>query len=72
MLLPVLPWAFGGFLAKEFRDHDYQLGSRNCQWFLKRHFGLLLANVVIQDYAPKQGVPYAIWYDASGVGLGSR
>jgi uncharacterized protein (DUF697 family) len=43
--------AFGGFLAKEFRDHDYQLGRRNCQWFLKQHFRLPLDNVVIKDYA---------------------
>lgn len=46
--------AFGGFLAKEFRDHDYQLGRRNCQWFLKRHFGVPLTNVVMRDYAPRQ------------------
>ena len=45
--------AFGGFLAKEFRDHDYQLGRRNCQRFLQQHFGLPLNNVVYQDYAPK-------------------
>jgi hypothetical protein len=46
--------AFGGFLAKEFRDHDYQLGRRNCQWFLKRHFGVPFNNVVVQQYAPKR------------------
>lgn len=31
---------FGGFLKKEFRVHDFQLGRRNCQQFLRRHFGL--------------------------------
>jgi predicted acylesterase/phospholipase RssA len=31
---------FGGFLAEEYRRHDFQLGRRNCQWFLKRHFRL--------------------------------
>ena len=46
--------AFGGFIAKEFRDHDYQLGRRNCQWFLKRHFGVPLNNVVVQDYGQTQ------------------
>ncbi len=45
--------AFGGFIAKEFRDHDYQLGRRNCQWFLKRHFGVPLTNIVVKDYAPR-------------------
>jgi hypothetical protein len=43
--------AFGGFIAREFRDHDYQLGRRNCQWFLKKHFGLPLDNVVLRQYA---------------------
>lgn len=25
---------FGGFLDQKFREHDYLLGRRNCQWFL--------------------------------------
>lgn len=29
---------FGGFLAEEFREHDYQLGRRNCQRFLEQYF----------------------------------
>ena len=29
---------FGGFLSKRFRKHDFQLGRRNCQKFLKDHF----------------------------------
>lgn len=29
---------FGGFLDESFRAHDYQLGRRNCQQFLKRVF----------------------------------
>lgn len=28
---------FGGFVLEAFRDHDYQLGRRNCQYFLMRH-----------------------------------
>ncbi|MBY5487112.1 hypothetical protein E0H36_25805 [Rhizobium leguminosarum bv. viciae] len=28
---------FGGFVLEAFRDHDYQLGRRNCQYFLARH-----------------------------------
>lgn len=31
---------FGGFLAEEFREHDYLLGRRNCQRFLERYFVL--------------------------------
>lgn len=29
---------FGGFLKKSFRVHDYQLGRKNCQAFLRYHF----------------------------------
>ena len=31
---------FGGFLSRRFREHDYQLGRRNCQWFLRKYFAL--------------------------------
>ena len=31
---------FGGYLALEFREHDYYLGRRNCQRFLDQHFSL--------------------------------
>jgi len=39
--------AFGGFLAEVFRDRDYQLGRRNCQWFLREHFVLPVENPLI-------------------------
>jgi hypothetical protein len=29
---------FGGFITKDFRAHDFQLGRRNCQQFLRKHF----------------------------------
>ena len=31
---------FGGFLDEKFRAHDFQLGRRNCQAFLRSTFGL--------------------------------
>ena len=31
---------FGGFLAERFRHHDFVLGRRNCQQFLRNHFML--------------------------------
>ncbi len=31
---------FGGFLSQAFRQHDFQLGRRNCQRFLSQHFAL--------------------------------
>jgi hypothetical protein len=41
--------AFGGFFAKEFRRHDYQLGRRNCQQFLRVHFALPEGNPTIKQ-----------------------
>jgi len=38
---------FGGFLAKDFRAHDYQLGRLNCYLFLKDCFALPAGNVVM-------------------------
>mgnify|MGYP001139550459 CR=1 FL=1 len=31
---------FGGFLNKSFRLHDYMLGRKNCQGFLRDHFNI--------------------------------
>ncbi|MFK5854503.1 MAG: patatin-like phospholipase family protein [Bacteroidota bacterium] len=31
---------FGGFFSKEFRQHDFLLGRRNCQQFLKKYFSV--------------------------------
>ncbi len=41
-----LLYAFGGFLDEQFREHDFQLGRRNCQWFLSEHFVLHPENPV--------------------------
>jgi hypothetical protein len=43
--------AFGGFVARVFREHDYQLGRRNCQWFLRSHFGLPWDNAIMRQYS---------------------
>lgn len=48
--------AFGGFLSEAFREHDYQLGRRNCERFLKRHFYLAADNPVFKGWMP--GAPY--------------
>ncbi len=40
--------AFGGFMCRDFRAHDFMLGRYNCQWFLKTHFKLPLNNPVIE------------------------
>jgi len=41
--------AFGGFFERGFRAHDYQLGRRNCQKFLRDHFRLSTANPIIES-----------------------
>ncbi|MDL2410787.1 hypothetical protein PY650_35655 [Rhizobium calliandrae] len=41
---------FGGFLAQTFREHDYQLGRRNCQKFLSESFGLYEDNEIIKAW----------------------
>src|SRR5205823_2956571 len=42
---------FGGFLAQEFREHDYQLGRRNCQMFLLSSFALPPENEIIKGWS---------------------
>jgi hypothetical protein len=37
---------FGGFLEEKFRAHDFQLGRRNCQAFLRGTFGLPKENPI--------------------------
>jgi hypothetical protein len=39
--------AFGGFMARAFRAHDFLLGRRNCQKFLKSYFLLPTENPII-------------------------
>ena len=39
--------AFGGFFERGFRLHDYQLGRRNCQKFLRDHFHLAMTNPIV-------------------------
>jgi Patatin-like phospholipase len=40
--------AFGGFFERGFRAHDYALGRRNCQKFLRDYFVLPANNVIIK------------------------
>ena len=48
--------SFGGFLSERFRYHDFQLGRRNCQKFLRDWFALPLEaakqNPVFEDVRP--------------------
>lgn len=42
--------AFGAFLLDEFREHDYLLGKRNCQQFLRERFDLPESNPLCESY----------------------
>lgn len=44
---------FGGFLKRDFRAHDYFLGRRNAQQFLRRHFTLTEDNPLFADSLPQ-------------------
>jgi hypothetical protein len=46
---------FGGFVARSFRDHDFQLGRRNCQRFLRDPFALPPENEVIKGWIAGAG-----------------
>lgn len=46
---------FGGFFYRGFRAHDYALGRRNCQKFLRDSFILPDNNVIIRDGLQKAG-----------------
>ena len=40
---------FGAFVSQIFREHDYQLGRRNCQRFLTDYFGVPWTNGILQQ-----------------------
>ena len=54
-----LLYAFGGFLDEQFREHDFQLGRRNCQKFLRDHFRLHPQNPVFGEPASAESEPHA-------------
>jgi hypothetical protein len=55
--------AFGGFLSKSYRMHDYMLGRRNCQQFLRANFVLDQNNSLFAAWTPQQRAKF-------GAGLG--
>lgn len=44
---------FGGFVALAFRDHDYQLGRRNCQRFLRQILTIPPEHQIFQSWPPE-------------------
>ena len=53
---------FSGFLSREYRRHDYWLGRRNCQQFLRRFFTLKEDNPL---FAAWRNEPWAAAYRVS-------
>jgi len=55
---------FSGFLSERYRQHDYMLGRRNCQQFLRSHFCLPVENDsvfgVVNPSLKKPGSPWFI------------
>jgi hypothetical protein len=50
---------FGGFLDETFRAHDFQLGRRNCQEFLRSTFGLPVTNKLVAPLNGRQAFALA-------------
>ncbi|MBV8063362.1 MAG: patatin-like phospholipase family protein [Nevskia sp.] len=58
---------FFGFLHREFRKHDFQLGRRNCQNFLRQYFRLPAGNpVVAYGYGHLPPAQRQAWLDPDG------
>jgi predicted acylesterase/phospholipase RssA len=51
--------AFMGFMCRDFREHDFQLGRRNCQAFLKAHFTLKPDNPLFDGWTEEQKKHFA-------------
>lgn len=47
---------FGGFLKRDFRAHDFFLGRRNAQKFLKDHFVLAETNPLFERWAQNSAI----------------
>lgn len=61
--------AFAGFLERGFRAHDYQLGRRNCQQFLKMYFRLDAENAVIKPGLANLTADQRKPFDPDGSGM---
>jgi hypothetical protein len=51
---------FGGFLKREFRSHDYFLGRRNAQKFLRDHFVLPERNPLFTQWTDEMKNAYCV------------
>jgi hypothetical protein len=51
---------FGGFFDRKFRVHDFELGRRNCQKFLRTHFGIPVNAIADNEVFKGKWTPEAI------------
>lgn len=51
---------FSGFLHRDFRQHDYLLGRRNCQQFLQQHFTLPENNPLFDGWSEALKTRYRV------------
>jgi predicted acylesterase/phospholipase RssA len=51
---------FGGFLKRNFREHDFFLGRRNAQKFLSDHFVLLETNPLFVDWSEEMRQQFCV------------
>jgi hypothetical protein len=59
--------AFGGFLSRAFREHDFQLGRLNCQRFLQNSFMLYAENPLFNCWSQDSSAPVNRKYRALDV-----
>lgn len=52
--------AFGGFIDVSFRQHDFDLGRRNCQQFLRKHLALPEKNPLFDQWTQAQRNTYYV------------
>lgn len=63
---------FGGFFSRKFRVHDYMLGRRNCQRFLKEYFCVPVDAgnpIIIQGYEQLKEVELKLFLSSDGKSL---
>lgn len=54
---------FSGFLSEDFRRHDFMLGRRNCQAFLRQHFTLSAHHPLFAGWTQEQRNRFVIIED---------
>lgn len=67
---------FSGFINKHYREHDYHLGRRNCQQFLRYYFvvkpGETTHDAVIKSYTPEAIKRFAVINETEQNGIKTR